>query len=77
MSFDEKLFFFSDLRKMSFCGEFQKNRDIFLHEIFRDGRLSLYEDIMPLTKMFDLYIFRKLFGHAWTCPNSEIYVYLL
>ena len=50
---------------MSFCGEFKKNRDIFLDEIFRDGNLSLYEDSMPQTK-----IFRKLFGHAWTCPNS-------
>ena len=73
MSFGEKLFF-SDLRKMSFSGEFQKNRYIFLHEIFRDGSLSLYEDSMPLTKMVDLYICRKLFGHAWTCPNSEIYL---
>ena len=76
MSFNEKLFF-PDLRIMSFCGEFHKNRDIFLHDIFRDGSLSLYEDHMPRTKIFDEYIFRKLFGHACTCPNYEIYVYHL
>ena len=46
---------------MSFCGEFQ-NSDIFLHEIFRDGSLSLYEDSMHLTKIYDEYIFRNCLG---------------
>ena len=53
MNFDEKLFFLR-FAEMSFYGEVQKNRDIFLHEIFRDGSLSLYEDSMPLTKICDL-----------------------
>ena len=71
MCFHEKLFF-SDLRKMTFFGVFQKNREIFLHEIFCDGSLSLYEDSMPLTK--NLVFAFSLFGHVWAYPNSEIYV---